>query len=101
MLLGRCASSVEFLWHQPQSKFAACCVDCDACGMKEGIFEEFSKAVVEKVNKFKLGGGMDPNTTLGPLISQAAVDRVRSCTSLFAAVLLCVCWMNCESVSIN
>ncbi len=48
--------------------------------MQEGIFEEFSKAVVEKVNKFKLGGGMDPNTTLGPLISQAAVDRVHSCT---------------------
>ncbi len=48
--------------------------------MQEGIFEEFSKAVVEKVNKFKLGGGMDPNTTLGPLISQAAVDRVRPCT---------------------
>lgn len=44
--------------------------------MQEGIFDEFSKAVVEKVNKFKLGGGMDPNTTLGPLISQAAVERV-------------------------
>ncbi len=45
--------------------------------MQEGIFDEFSKAVVEKVNKFKLGGGLDPNTTLGPLISQAAVDRVQ------------------------
>ena len=44
--------------------------------MQEGIFDEFSKAVVEKVNKLKLGGGMDPNTTLGPLISQAAVERV-------------------------
>ena len=44
--------------------------------MQEGIFEEFSKALVEKVNKFKLGGGMDPNTTLGPLISPAAVERV-------------------------
>lgn len=55
-------------------------MNCDACNMQEGIFEEFSKAVVEKVNKFKLGGGMDPNTTLGPLISQAAVDRVHSCT---------------------
>ena len=43
---------------------------------QEGIFEEFSKAVVEKVNKFKLGGGMDPKTTLGPLISKAAIDRV-------------------------
>ena len=47
-----------------------------AC-VQEGIFDEFSKAVVEKVNKLKLGGGMDPNTTLGPLISQAAVERVR------------------------
>lgn len=46
--------------------------------MQEGIFDEFSKAVVEKVNKFKMGGGMDPNTTLGPLISQGAVDRVCS-----------------------
>ena len=45
--------------------------------LKEGIFDEFSKALVEKVNKFKIGGGMDPSTTLGPLISQAAVDRVR------------------------
>ena len=44
--------------------------------MQEGIFDEFSEAVVEKVNKLKLGGGMDPNTTLGPLISQAAVERV-------------------------
>ena len=44
--------------------------------MQEGIFDEFSRAVVEKVNKFKMGGGMDPNTTLGPLISQGAVDRV-------------------------
>jgi hypothetical protein len=100
MLLGRSAISVEFLWHETQSNVAACGVDCDAFGMQEGIFEEFSKAVVEKVNKFKLGGGMDPNTTLGPLISQAAVDRVHSCTSLFA-LLFCVCWMICESVAIN
>lgn len=48
------------------------------CISQEGIFEEFSKAVVEKVNKFKLGGGMDPKTTLGPLISKAAIDRVSS-----------------------
>ena len=46
--------------------------------MQEGIFDEFSKAVVEKVKKFQLGGGLDPNTTLGPLISQAAVERVGS-----------------------
>ncbi|DBB06011.1 TPA: hypothetical protein ACH3X3_009992 [Trebouxia sp. C0006] len=53
------------------------CICANKILVQEGIFEEFSKAVVEKVNKFKLGGGMDPNTTLGPLISQAAVDRVQ------------------------
>ena len=44
--------------------------------LQEGIFDEFSKALVEKVNKLKLGGGTDPSTTLGPLISKAAIDRV-------------------------
>ena len=45
--------------------------------LQEGVFDEFSKALVEKVNKLKLGGGLDPNTTLGPLISKAAIERVR------------------------
>ena len=44
--------------------------------LQEGIYEEFVKAVTKKVGEFKQGGGMDPSTTLGPLINPAAVDRV-------------------------
>jgi acyl-CoA reductase-like NAD-dependent aldehyde dehydrogenase len=45
--------------------------------VQAGIYDQFSKAVVEQVNKFKLGDGLVDGTTLGPLISPAAVDRVR------------------------
>ena len=47
------------------------------CCLQEGIYEQFSQSLVDKVNKFKLGNGMDSGVTLGPLISPAAVDRVR------------------------
>ena len=43
---------------------------------QEGIYDEFVKAVTKIVGEFKQGGGMDPATTLGPLINPAAVDRV-------------------------
>jgi succinate-semialdehyde dehydrogenase / glutarate-semialdehyde dehydrogenase len=45
--------------------------------LQAGIYDQFSKAVVQEVNKFKLGDGLVDGTTLGPLISPAAVDRVR------------------------
>lgn len=47
--------------------------------LQEGIYEQFSQSLVDMVNKFKLGNGMDSGVTLGPLISPAAVDRVRLC----------------------
>ncbi len=34
--------------------------------------------MTKKVGEFKQGGGLDPSTTLGPLIGHSAVDRVRS-----------------------
>ena len=71
------------------------CYQITSCHSQEGIFDEFSKAVVEKVNKFKMGGGMDPNTTLGPLISQAAVERVSfvalSCSLVSPALCSILC----------
>ena len=42
-----------------------------------GIYDQFCEAVKDAVNKFKLGDGLVDGTTLGPLISPAAVDRVR------------------------
>ncbi len=46
--------------------------------MQEGIYDAFEKAVTKKVGEFKQGGGLDPSTTLGPLIGHSAVDRVCS-----------------------
>ena len=43
---------------------------------QEGIYDAFEKAVTKKVGEFKQGGGLDPSTTLGPLIGHSAVDRV-------------------------
>ena len=62
----------------------SCCVQqsrprrqpcCDPA-LQAGIYDQFSKAVVQEVNKFKLGDGLVDGTTLGPLISPAAVERV-------------------------
>jgi Aldehyde dehydrogenase family len=47
-----------------------------AC-MQDAVYEEFAEAVTSLVRKVRLGGGMEAATTLGPLISQAAVERVR------------------------
>lgn len=49
-----------------------------ACCPQEGVYDEFEQAVADNVRKLKLGGGLDPQTTLGPLIAPAALDRVRS-----------------------
>lgn len=46
------------------------------CMLQEGIYDAFEEAVTKKVGEFKQGGGLDPATTLGPLIGHSAVDRV-------------------------
>lgn len=51
----------------------------DCCRiLQEGIYDAFEKAVTKKASEFKQGGGLDPSTTLGPLIGHSAVDRVGS-----------------------
>ncbi len=44
-----------------------------------GVYDAFVEAATERVGKLKLGSGLDPHTTLGPLINARAVDRVRGC----------------------
>lgn len=44
--------------------------------MQDGVYDAFTEAVTEKVRKLKQGPGLDPSTTLGPLINDAAVERV-------------------------
>ena len=47
-----------------------------SCMVQEGIYDSFVDAVTKKVGEFKQGGGLDPSTTLGPLIGHSAVERV-------------------------
>ncbi len=41
------------------------------------MHDAFVEALVGEVRKLRLGNGLDPGTTQGPLISRAAVERVR------------------------
>lgn len=43
------------------------------------MHDAFVEALVQEVHKLRLGDGLDPATTQGPLITAAAVDRV-SCS---------------------
>jgi succinate-semialdehyde dehydrogenase/glutarate-semialdehyde dehydrogenase len=54
------------------------CICANRVLVQEGVYDEFVAALTKKVNEFKLGDGLDSSTTLGPLISQAAVKRVQS-----------------------
>lgn len=40
------------------------------------MHDAFVSALVAEVHKLRLGDGLDPATTQGPLISSAAVERV-------------------------
>ncbi|KAK9797442.1 hypothetical protein WJX73_005347 [Symbiochloris irregularis] len=53
------------------------CICANRIFVQEPIAEEFEQAVVDNVRKLKLGGGMDPKTTLGPLIAPNAIERVK------------------------
>jgi hypothetical protein len=76
-------------WTQPLSREAdtsACVARVAAaaqrppelgCARQAGVYDAFVEAATERVGKLKLGSGLDPHTTLGPLINARAVDRVR------------------------
>ncbi|MBF6303150.1 aldehyde dehydrogenase family protein, partial [Nocardia amamiensis] len=40
------------------------------------IFEQFTQAVADAAGQVKIGPGLDPDTQLGPLVSQEQFDRV-------------------------
>lgn len=52
------------------------CVCADRFLVHEAVHDEFVDKLREKVDAFVVGDGMDPSTTLGPLISSAAVNKV-------------------------
>ncbi|KAK4574355.1 succinate semialdehyde dehydrogenase NADP+ linked [Recurvomyces mirabilis] len=52
------------------------CVCANRIYVQKGIYDSFAKALTEKVNSFKVGGGYSEGVTHGPLIHDRAVSKV-------------------------
>lgn len=54
------------------------CVCANRLFAQEGIYEEFTTRLAEKVKSLKMGDGTEDGVVVGPLINQAALDKVNS-----------------------
>ncbi|MEI7222785.1 NAD-dependent succinate-semialdehyde dehydrogenase [Pectobacterium carotovorum] len=52
------------------------CVSANRFYIQDGVYDEFVSLLAEEVKKLKVGNGMDDGVVLGPLIDDAAVDKV-------------------------
>jgi succinate-semialdehyde dehydrogenase/glutarate-semialdehyde dehydrogenase len=52
------------------------CVCANRLLVQEGVYEAFAAKMTEKVRQLKVGNGMDPGVTQGPLIDRNAVGKV-------------------------
>jgi len=55
-----------------------CCVAGARVYVEEPIREQFVERLVERVHATRLGSGLDPETTMGPLVSAEQLERVTS-----------------------
>ncbi len=53
------------------------CISANRILVQEGIYDEFVSRLVGAVSKLKVGNGLEPETNVGPLIEQSAVDKVQ------------------------
>ncbi|MCO5606756.1 hypothetical protein L7F22_060946 [Adiantum nelumboides] len=52
------------------------CICANRIYVHESVYAEFASKLAAKVDKFKVGYGMDEGVTHGPLVNQAGVDKV-------------------------
>jgi succinate-semialdehyde dehydrogenase / glutarate-semialdehyde dehydrogenase len=52
------------------------CVCANRLLVQDSVYEAFAAKLTEKVRKLKVGNGMDPGVTIGPLIDDNAVAKV-------------------------
>ncbi len=52
------------------------CVSANRIYVQDGIYDAFVARFVDAVGKLRVGNGLEPQTDLGPLIEQAAVEKV-------------------------
>jgi succinate-semialdehyde dehydrogenase/glutarate-semialdehyde dehydrogenase len=53
------------------------CISANRIFVQDGIYEEFVSRLVDAASKLKVGNGLDAGTNVGPLIEEAAVDKVQ------------------------
>jgi succinate-semialdehyde dehydrogenase/glutarate-semialdehyde dehydrogenase len=53
------------------------CISANRIFVQEGIYDDFVSRLVDAASKLKVGNGLDADTNVGPLIEQAAVDKVQ------------------------
>ena len=52
------------------------CVCANRIYVQDRVYDAFAGKLAERVAKFKIGNGMEPGVTIGPLIDDAAVKKV-------------------------
>ncbi len=53
------------------------CVCANRIYVQSGIYEEFAKRLQSAVTKLKVGDGFEPQTNIGPMISEDAIKKVQ------------------------
>ncbi|MBE7637126.1 NADP-dependent succinate-semialdehyde dehydrogenase [Sneathiella sp. P13V-1] len=54
------------------------CVCANRIYVQEGVYEEFASRLADRVRDMKVGNGLDDGVVQGPLINEAAVQKVES-----------------------
>jgi succinate-semialdehyde dehydrogenase/glutarate-semialdehyde dehydrogenase len=52
------------------------CTAANRFYVQRGVYAAFAAGIVERMGKIRLGIGYDPDSTLGPMINQRAVDKI-------------------------
>jgi succinate-semialdehyde dehydrogenase / glutarate-semialdehyde dehydrogenase len=53
------------------------CISANRILVQDGIYDAFVSRLVEETSKLKVGNGLEPDTNVGPLIEQSAIDKVK------------------------
>lgn len=52
------------------------CISANRVLVQSGVYEEFAVKLIDRVQKLRVGNGLESNVQLGPLIDDAAVQKV-------------------------
>jgi len=50
--------------------------------VQRGILDEFTKSLVDRASKLRVGNGLDPEIEMGPIINQEQLEKIHSYTEL-------------------